>query len=349
MSPKSGIGLADWRTLAKGRANRDLGLASPRSLAVLEFLSNDSEDWAAIEGRLDNKWTTVDRVLNTESFRVRLGISIDPKTGVITFENGDETAGRALLMRVLSAMVAPEFEFSFVEAVEDRDKFIEQFVDGAVTGSPEPGSPAPTKNPPLEPPTSKAPPTSAAPECSGGETSDNTVPSPTAAPEALTPSDSARKTLAPPKGARTLPVTGPRLEPLYRECRTLSLKNNENAAALLLRVFIELRSEAYLKKANVAFSNKLQGKNVTSWDDYKITLSEKIDHVARSLDPSGRAQPFAQARLAIDKNTQGLVSIYTLHAYFHNLDMLPDATDLKATWDGWESYLRELHNALAKP
>lgn len=53
MSPKSGVGLADWKPAAKGRANRAHGLEPPRFLAVLEYLADDSDEWEAIEAALD--------------------------------------------------------------------------------------------------------------------------------------------------------------------------------------------------------------------------------------------------------------------------------------------------------
>lgn len=98
MTAASGVGLAPWKTLAKGRANRDIGEDAPRSLAVVEFFADDrSEQWAEIVEALDGRWTTVDRVLNAAAFKEVLGVDIDPRTSLITFENGDQDAGSLLL------------------------------------------------------------------------------------------------------------------------------------------------------------------------------------------------------------------------------------------------------------
>jgi hypothetical protein len=108
MTAGSGVGLAAWKTLAKGRANRDLGLDAPRSLAVVEFFADDKTDaWAEILETLDGRWSTVDRVLNAGQFKDTLGVVIDPKSSAITFENGDDKAGSDLLKRVLAAMAGP--------------------------------------------------------------------------------------------------------------------------------------------------------------------------------------------------------------------------------------------------
>lgn len=346
MTAGSGVGLASWKPLAKGRANRDIGLAAPRSLAVVELLQDDeSPAWSEIVEALDARWTTVDRVLNAKAFRDLLGVHIDPKTSTVRFENGDGKAGRALLLRILQAMAAPDFEFSDVETAEDRETFVRKFIDGSVKGTapvnpvdpnvrPEPEPRAPDAPEPKLPPDTAPPPV--APE--GG-------PAPPRPPEA----DGARKTLAPPSGPRLLTVSGPRLEPLYAECRKLAVRKNENAAALLLRVFIELSSEAFLVQKSVPLPKRLRDKGVKGWDDFKVRLADKIGSVADHLDPSGNGKAFQQARLAVQAAAVGPYAISTLHGFFHNLDLLPDHASIKSTWDGWESYLRELHGALNDP
>jgi hypothetical protein len=45
MTAASGVGLQRWGTLAKGRADKAHGLRTPRFLAVIEFLGDDSEAW----------------------------------------------------------------------------------------------------------------------------------------------------------------------------------------------------------------------------------------------------------------------------------------------------------------
>lgn len=111
LTSASGVGLQGWRPMAKARANRDLGDAAPRFLAAVDLLQEDTEDWANIADVLDSKWTTVDRVLNAATLRSVLGVEIDPRTGAITFENGDDAAGKELLRLILRAIAAPEFNF----------------------------------------------------------------------------------------------------------------------------------------------------------------------------------------------------------------------------------------------
>src|ERR1700724_30118 len=121
MSTSSGVGLERWKTGAKGRAMRDDGESAPRFLAVQEYLDDNSDAWQEIESSLDERWTTVDRVLNSSKLPKILGISIHTRTGKIDFENGDEVAGKDLLRRILTVMASPEFDFSSIERTGDRE------------------------------------------------------------------------------------------------------------------------------------------------------------------------------------------------------------------------------------
>lgn len=362
MTAGSGVGLAAWKPLAKGRANRDLGMDAPRSLAVVEFFADDKSDsWAEILESLDSRWTTVDRVLNSAPFRETLGILIDPKTSTITFENGDTRAGAELLKRILGAMAATDFEFADIEDKDDRKKFIDKFATYSVRAKPTdnatPSKPAnsaekdATANttPPTDHPSQTSTDAARQNPSTDPQSSDQPSTSGGAALGRRAAIDASRKTLAPTDGPRLLPVQGLRVSSLYQECRRLKVKGNENAAAFLVRVFIELSSEHYLQERKVALPKSLREKHITSWEDYRVKLAQKIEAVALDIDPSKRAPTFVQAREAIQKEAVGSYSVNMLHSYFHNRHVLPDEETIKASWDGWEAYLKALYEALAKP
>jgi len=331
MSPGSGVGLQQWKPAAKGRAMRDEGDAAPRFLAVLEFLADGSDAWAEIEAALDDRWTTVDRVLNSSSLPKILGVTIHPRTGKIEFENGNVQAGRALLFRMLSVMAAPNFQFASIEKARDREDFVKGFSDWSVKATPD------TRKDDGDARGDKD-------DRKGG--ADRGAAS--GAKRGRAKMDSvARDTLAPKSGARMLHVDGTRLNPLYRECRTIKVSGYENAAAFLLRVFIELSSEALLVAKNVPLPNRLQKEGKQHWSDIGIPLATKVGCVIDCLDPTKKAKQFQQARLAAQPTARSGYSIHTLHGYFHNLKLIPDAAELKQAWDSWEAYLHEVHNALS--
>ncbi len=329
MNAGSGVGLEGWGFMAKGRAMRDEGENAPRTLIVMEALQDRSPEWAQIESALDEKWSTVDRVMNSSSLPKTLGITIDPNKGTITAENGDAQAARSLLRRILAAMADPEFKFKKIEDRNDRENFIGDFAQYAV------------KLKPAVPRDGRDGGKSGDKGKSGGKEKDSKGGSKKPKADSL-----ARDTLAPKRGPKILPVVGTRLNPLYGECRKIKIHGNENAAALLLRVFIELSSEAYLKTRRVPIPQALKEKGRKRWDEFGIALATKVECVCNNLDPTRREKKFQQARLAIDPGTKGYYSVETLHGYFHNVDLLPDAKDLKRAWDAWESYLFELHTSL---
>jgi hypothetical protein len=320
LTTESGVGLERWNTLAKARADRDHGIGARRSLAAFEYLDDGSDDWMAIADALDTKWTTVERVLNTAALKDDLGLNIDPKSGAVEPENGDQSAARKLLRAILGAMAATDFEFRDVEKVGDRTNFLGRFSGMAVKGAP--------------------------PQAKGR-------PAPVAAPFTPPPSrqrvklvSDARPTLAPKSGPRVFPVAGRRLHKIYDECRKIKVAdNNENAAALLLRVFIELSTEALLSERGVAIPTAFGKKGATRWDDIGIPLSAKVQVAIDFLDKTKKAKLFQPIRVALDVQSHGVASINTLHGYFHNRDLMPDATDVMKAWDVWEPYLSAVHGA----
>lgn len=329
----SGVGLQRWKPMAQGRADREHGKAAPRFLIVFELLEDDSEGWTQIAQVLDTKWTTVDRVLNTKALRELLGVDIDLKSGTIRFENGDEKAGKKLLREILATMATPDFDFALIERVEDREDFLQRFLASSVKAKSAGGA--------------GGKPSGGSTKGGSGAASSARASASAAGKASSKPKDqSERASLAPKSGSRTFQSHGVRLEAIYRECRNISVRGNENAAALLLRVFIELSSEAYLAERRVPLPADAVKKGRTKWDDFGISLASKVGCVADHLDPTGKAKEFQQARLALDATSRSPSSISTLHGYFHNRLLKPDAILAKEAWDAWESYLRQVHAAL---
>jgi hypothetical protein len=280
-------------------------------------LDDGNEAFGQVGEIINAKATSVDRVLNAPAMVDALGVNISRKNRTIDFENGDQVAGRRLLRDLITAMAEPNFSFSRIRDAADRDSFVRSFGDRAVKAS------GPVTSPPTATPT---------PPASSGRS--------------RRPTEVVRVTLAPKSGSRVFSkVPGTRLNRLYRECRDLRLAGNENAAALLLRVFIELSSEAYLIEKNVPLPSKPLKKGKTDWSEIGISLAEKIETVMGGVDTSPRTkQQLKKARVAL-ANTHTNGSIDTLHAYFHNLDMNPDIASLRDAWDAWENYLALLHEA----
>lgn len=282
MTSASGVGLQSWKTLAKARANRDQGTKAERFLAVVEYLQDDSDEWAELADVLDPKWTTVDRVLNASTLSTLLGIDINLRTGIIKFENENEEAGKDLLRRVLRGIAAPEFRFAHIESDRDREIFIARFAEFAVKARS--GNRA-VSNSDSSPSDDVAAPANGS-DVIGPVAQPRAQPKATAIPPKTKPIPAPRGTLAPRKGGQTFSVKGGRLNSLYRECRDIVLKNNENAASFLLRVFIELSSEALLEEKGIPIPPSVKGRS--NWDDTGIPLSVKVNAVLNVIDGTGK-------------------------------------------------------------
>lgn len=320
MGADSGVGLQRWRSLAKERAKPGWSGRVRRSLLLLDYLDDGTEEFGVLGNIIEDKSTSVDRVLNNPEMKEILGVNIDPKTKTVTFENGDEISGRRLLRDLIAEFAKPDFKFSQIRDKSDRVSFIRTFADRSVKRSTKPASAAPEVRPAAVPAREKG-----------------------SAARRLT--ERTRATLAPSSGERTIPnVKGGRLNQIYRECRKLQLEGNENSAALLVRLFLELSSEAFLIENSIALPARHLGKK-TDWSEFGITLEEKINSVMPIIDTSPRTKnKLKQARVALaNKHSHG--SIDTLHAYIHNLEITPSAPALRDAWDTWENYLKLLHGA----
>lgn len=323
LSEASGVGLQKWKAKAKARADKAQGLNTPRFLMVIELLDDESDAWNTIHDALDTRWTTVERVLNAKALNDVLGVSFDPKKRAVKFENGNSLLGKALLWRILQRMASPDFKFAEVENKDDREQFLTEFADGNVRSK----RPAAPLKPSPAPKTTRKPSRTTKTRASSG--------------------NGPLITLAPKSGSRVFRVDGVRLGSLYQECQNCVLDKNKNAAAFLLRVFIELSSEALLIKRKIAIPKKY---NQTKWSEYGLKLDLKIKTVLYYFDPTGTDRDYHQVRVALDgASASAAFSLPTLHSYFHNLNMIPDPAALRSAWDAWEAYLRAVHDDLRKP
>lgn len=130
-----------------------------------------------------------------------------------------------------------------------------------------------------------------------------------------------------------LVIGQPRILKLFNELKSLNLQDYPNAAAVLFRTFIELSADHYLEQKRL-----IQGK--ISVDS---TLGVKIDAVSKYIQDNGimTENQLRAIRQMTSSPTQNQ-SVKTFHAYVHNKNVTPTATDLKAAWDDLWPFIEKM-------
>lgn len=142
------------------------------------------------------------------------------------------------------------------------------------------------------------------------------------------PPSTSRKILIPTRCV--LRISHHRLNKIYRELKLLDVDNFPNSAAVMLRVFLELSLEEYIKGKSIAVRAN-------------PTLARKLRAVADHLEKADlldkdKLKPVRVAASSRD----ALFSTDTLHAYVHNKDFAPKASDLKTTWDNMQPFMEAI-------
>jgi hypothetical protein len=359
-----GRGLEVWDAPAHARAEADKGKVRP-SKASFDYLRGRGALPHTVEAALNKKTTTVDRVLNMPYFTQVLGVAFDAKTGAITFENGDEAAGADLLLRILRKMSEKAFTVNDVRTRDQRIAFIDGYAafsvkkkpNGSAGGSGSSagggsgggssgggGSAGSSGGTGASGGGGSGDPSGGSSGGSGGSAGGSGSGSTSAAAAAVgatkgkkkSASNSLnRKMLIPSGGEWVLKIKVPRLNRIYLEGKKLEVEEYTNAAAVLLRVFIELSSDAFLMALKAPVP-----KGASGWSDRGISLDKKIESVLAELDPSSKDKELAGARKRGD--AAAIHSIDTLHGYMHNISADPDPTEVKRAYERWHPYLRKM-------
>lgn len=126
-----------------------------------------------------------------------------------------------------------------------------------------------------------------------------------------------------------LNIDDERLRRIEQELRHLTIEDFPNAVGVLIRVFVELTTDAYIERhalAGVTADSKL----------YKKLETVRRDLVGRQK--LTKAQAGAVAR-ACAKDSFLAPSIDVMHSYIHNKHMFPVPGDLLAHWDNLQPYV----------
>lgn len=154
------------------------------------------------------------------------------------------------------------------------------------------------------------------------------------------PTSRSRTTLIPPSFIAS--ISSPRINDIYRDLKRINVHRHANAAAVLLRVLIELSVDELIESKAVAIQARVPK---------RPTLAEKINASTQWLRDSRMLNKQAAEmikKLGGNEETDSAspaASVTTLHAFMHNRYASPIPTELNAIWSGIEPFMGALFKA----
>ena len=300
-----GAGLVTWDSneIDRYRARHGGGRGRTPGGQVLDFMER-------IDGPGSSRGilTSLTRLVNSPA--VRAAVGLEKSQGELTTRFPSEEVAKGL-RRILEDLRSGTVKVSDIYHEPQRRKYIESFTSADL---PDPGTalgqPIPLAD--LRP----------------GQTPTSST-KPATKPRAKARPKAAPRTSVIPSTCRLNPKM-PRLNTIYNELLTLSVETYPNAAAVSLRVFVELSVDQYM-------------------DDHSLPRGEelykRLKAVAAHLEAAGKIP--ADLRKVIDRvaNTQKTVlaaSTTTFNQYVHNAFAMPKPMELYAMWDELQPFMEKV-------
>jgi hypothetical protein len=139
-------------------------------------------------------------------------------------------------------------------------------------------------------------------------------------------SQSSERSTVAPKSLR-LSISDDRIQKIFWELQHLKVEDFANAAAVLMRVFLELSVDHFLTKNHIPLEETTKSGHVVD-----KSLNAKVkEAIAEIVKSGGKPKDFISVTTGIDKASSPL---YTglLNAYVHNRYLTPKGSELVTTW-----------------
>ncbi len=297
-----GVGTVAWTSQQVQRFEEKVEGKSSVALQAVKILHSSPDVPTDIKSGLPNlKITNLDRLISDPDVRDFLGIEIS--NGIIQSDIEQKEVIKGLA-RIAKDLLDPKFNVKKIYTKEDRRDYVKNF----------PKVSKPNTNKKAEKPW----------QFTGG--SSPTSAKPTTKPK---PNPKDRDILIPK--ACLLKIKNPRVNAMYHELQKLSVSKFTNAAAVSLRVFIELSLDCFIEE------NKLSGVTKDS------KLIAKVNAVSTHLETNNLADKhMCKGIRNASSNKNDLLGIETWHAYVHNSKFSPTTSNLVITWDNIQHFIEKL-------
>lgn len=132
-----------------------------------------------------------------------------------------------------------------------------------------------------------------------------------------------RRYVAPTKPA--LKIDNPRIKDIYIELQSLRLEEQTNAGGVMMRVFLELSVDQFIKKHKLGKRDSLRKKVIAVKDHFKATGVMTDSELA-------------PVQKAISDGSFFATSIDTFNAYVHNEHFSPTPKEVRLAWDHLQGF-----------
>lgn len=301
-----GAGLVEWSAHQKARHRARRGGGKAPHMQVLEFIIREGDVSPQTIDR-NRRGTfpvsTLERALTTPHVRQQLGIEIVGGKVMTNFPKPEVLKG---LTKLVDEIGTGKVKVATFMSKEDRARYVDQFKDQELPDANTRGKASVALD--------------EAPEkASGGKVKSKDR-----------KHSSARTKMIPVEFSVAIPDS--RINDIYYELkRQLVLRDVPNAAAVLLRVFIELSVDEYVDRNQVRVT--------TTKKSLQNKVSAVLDYMEAN-DLFGK-EDMVPVREAV-KDPDNVTLPTNLNAFVHNRHMTPSANDLKAIWDRLAHFVQAL-------
>ncbi len=307
---QGGAGLVEWNGQVAARYDARLG--NRRQMAALSILN-----FVAREGKLSTTTlqkiragnfpiTTLRRLLDTPYVRENLGLDITRDGSVLrTYPKGEAVKG---LSRVVDDVGTGKKTVSDIKNLAQRINYIDSLPKATLPKS--------------------------AMRLASAVQLDATSDDPTStAPRKKRRKQHRTRNILIPKDC-DLNIDEPRINAIYKELQRLKVDEFPNAAAVLMRVFVEQSVDHYLQ-------------NPVAWDDNKIGGSKLHHRLLSAVQYMQDNKIMSKRELEpVRKSAAGrtylAASIETMHAYVHNKHFTPVPSELITGWDVLQTFMENI-------
>lgn len=301
-----GVGTVTWTAQQIDRFEEKVEGKSSVSLQAIKLLEKSPTVPTEIKSNLKSlKVSNLERLISDPIVRDFLGIEIN--NGIIqsTIEEKEVVKG---LTHIAKDLLDPKFNVKKIYTKDDRADYVSKV-----------------------PKTHRPDTTKIADKPWQFNNTGTTSPKPT--PPKPKPNPKDRKTLIPK--SCSLKISKPKVNSLYHELIKLDVTNFTNAAAISLRVFVELSIDSYLEEHGLV--------DTPSAAKSGMDFQQKINVVANHME----TKKFADAAICKGikseiKDKNDIMGIDTWHAYVHNNKFAPKDKNLVITWDNIQSFIEVL-------